>query len=208
MNNDPDRTLWQHFKNGIALENPLLRLMIGLCSALAVSTRAENTIFMGIAATFVLVFSSLIISLIRKFISEEVRIPIFIVVIASFVTIVDLTMKAYFPGIYERLGVWVPLIVVNCIILGRAEAFAYKHGVLPSLADGLGMGLGYTWVLLVMGIFRELLGTGKIVAFHQTLISLGSNFDPPRFFIAFPGAFLVFGLLIALLNKIHGREEE
>lgn len=208
MNKDPDPTLWQHFKNGVILENPLLRLMIGLCSALAVSTRAENTIFMGIAATFVLVFSSLIISLIRKFISDEVRIPIFIVVIASFVTIVDLVMRAYFPAIYDRLGVWIPLIVVNCIILGRAEAFAYKHGVLPSLADGLGMGIGYTWVLMVMGIFRELLGTGKIVAFHQTLISLGPNFDPPRFFIAFPGAFLVFGLLIALLNKIHGQEGE
>lgn len=198
-------TLWKDFKNGLVLENPLLRLMIGLCSALAVSTRAENTIFMGIAATFVLFFSNIIISSLRKFTPDEIRIPIFIVVIASFVTIDDLVLKAFFPAIYERLGVWIPLIVVNCIILGRAEAFAYKHGVLRSAADGLGMGVGYTGILLIMGIFRELVGTGKIVAFNQTLISLGSRFDPPRIAIMFPGAFLTFGFLMALLNWVQAR---
>jgi electron transport complex protein RnfE len=114
-------------------------------------------------------------------------------------------MRAYFPPIYDRLGVWIPLIVVNCIILGRAEAFASKNGVLRAAADGIGMGIGYTLVLLVMGFIRELLGTGKLIAFNQTLISLGSNFDPPRIMVMFPGAFLTFGFLMAILNKIQDK---
>lgn len=195
--------LMADLKNGIVKENALLRLMIGLCSALAVSVRVENGLFMGIAATFVLIMSNIIISAIRKLIPDNIRIPIFIVVISSFVTIVDLVLKAGFPAVYERLGVWIPLIVVNCIILGRAEAFAYKRGVLASAMDGIGMGIGYTWVLLVMGFVRELLGSGKIVLFDQTVLSLGPRFLPPVFMITFPGAFLTFGLLMAVLNIIQ-----
>lgn len=183
-----------------------MRLMIGLCSALAVSTRAESTIFMGIAATFVLFFSNIIIAGIRKVTADQIRIPIFIVVIASFVTIVDLTMKAFFPAGYEQLGIWIPLIVVNCIILGRAEAFAYRHGVLRSAADGLGMGVGYTGVLVAMGAFRELVGTGKMVVFQKSIIDLTSiGFIPPRIAILFPGAFLTFAFLIAILNRWESR---
>jgi electron transport complex protein RnfE len=201
-------SLWQDLKNGLVAENPLLRLMIGLCSALAVSTRMENGIFMGIAATFVLIMSNIIISAIRKVTPDQIRIPIFIVVIASFVTIVDLVMRAYFPPVYERLGVWIPLIVVNCIILGRAEAFAYTHGILSSAMDGIGMGIGYTAILLIMGFIREGLGTGKLVAFNTTLIDITKlfpKFDPPRFMITFPGAFLTFGLIMAALNWIQAR---
>ncbi len=188
--------------NGIVKENPLLRLMIGLCSALAVSTSVENGIFMGIAATFVLICSNIIISAMRKVTPDQVRIPIFIVVIASFVTIVDLVMRAYFPPVYARLGVWIPLIVVNCIILGRAEAYAYKNGVWASALDGIGMGIGYTAVLLVMGVVRELLGTGRVVLLQTTILSLGTAFqeNAPRFMTSFPGAFLTFGLLMAALN--------
>lgn len=197
--------LWKIWLAGVTLENPLMRLMIGLCSALAISTRVESTMFMGIAATFVLVCSNIIISSIRKLIPDEVRIPIFIVVIASFVTIVDLVMRAYFPPIYARLGVWVPLIVVNCIILGRAEAYAYKNDVLASTADGFGMGAGYTGILLVMGTFRELVGTGKIVVLERTLVNLGAGFQPPTIAILFPGAFITFGFLMAILNKLEER---
>lgn len=196
---------YNDFKAGILMDNPLLVLAIGLCSALAVSTRFENTIFMGFAATFVLVFSNAFISFIRNQIPAEIRIPVFIVIIASFVTLVDLTMKGYFPAAYERLGVWIPLIVVNCVILGRAEAFASKHSVTRSIADGLGMGAGFTLVLLIMGIVRELFGTGKIILFDKTVLSLGSAFQPAQIFILFPGAFIVFGFLIGFLNIIKER---
>ncbi|MBI4744206.1 MAG: electron transport complex subunit RsxE [Actinobacteria bacterium] len=198
--------LWHDIKNGIVAENPLLRLMIGLCSALAVSNKFENGIFMGIAFTFVLFFSNIIISSIRRITPDNIRIPVFIVIIASFVTIIDLVMRAYFPSVYDRLGVWIPLIVVNCIILGRAEAFASKNTILRSAADGIGMGIGYTLVLLIMGFIRELLGTGKLIAFDKVLISLGPVFEPPRIMVMFPGAFLTFGFLIAILNKIQGKE--
>jgi Na+-translocating ferredoxin:NAD+ oxidoreductase subunit E len=194
--------LWSEFRNGLVRENALLRLMIGLCSALFVSVRVENGIFMGIAATFVLVMSNIIISALRRVTPDNVRIPIFLVVISAFVTIVDLVLKAGFPAVYERLGVWIPLIVVNCMILGRAEAYAYKHGVLASALDGLGMGLGYIWVLIVLGFFRELFGTGKIIVFDKVLLSLGDKFLPPVFLVTFPGAFLTFGLLMGLVNKL------
>ena len=196
---------YKDFKAGILMENPLLVLAVGLCSALAVSTRFENAIFMGIAATFVLLCSNTLISLIRKQVPDQIRIPIFIVIIASFVTIVDLVMKGYFIAAYERLGVWIPLIVVNCIILGRAEAFAYKNTITRSIADGLGMGAGFTLVLLIMGGIRELFGTGKIVLFDKTILSLGSAFQPAQIFILFPGAFIVFGFLIGFLNIIKER---
>jgi electron transport complex protein RnfE len=191
-----------NINKGIGWENPLLRLMIGLCSALFVSVKVENGLFMGIAASFVLIMSNILVSALRKWTPDNIRIPIFLVVISVFVTIVDLTLKANFPAIYERLGVWIPLIVVNCIILGRAEAFAYRQSVLASALDGIGMGLGYTWVLLAMGFFRELFGTGKIVVFDKVWLSLGPSFLPPVFLVTFPGAFLTFGLLMGLLNKI------
>jgi len=196
---------YKDFKAGILMENPLLVLAVGLCAALAVSTRFENTIFMGVAATFVLVCSSTLISLIRKQVPDQIRIPIFIVIIASFVTIVDLVMKGYFVSAYERLGVWIPLIVVNCVILGRAEAFAYKNTITRSVADSLGMGAGFTLVLLIMGGIREFLGTGKIILFDKTVLSLGSSFQPAQIFVLFPGAFIVFGFLIGFLNIIKER---
>jgi len=188
---------------GVVLENPLLRLMIGLCSALAVSVKVENALFMGIAVIFVLTLSNVVISLIRPVTPDNIRIPIFLVVVSAFVTIVDLVLKAYFPDIYARLGVWIPLIVVNCIILGRAEAFAYRNGLIASAMDGLGMGAGFTMVLVVMGAIRELLGTGSISVMGVTLVSLGSGFQAPTFMITFPGAFLTFGLVMGGLNKIQ-----
>jgi len=202
-------SFWLEFRKGFILENPLMVLMVGLCAALAISNRFENGIFMGIAVTFVLVFSNMIIAAIRKGIPDEIRIPIFIVIIASFVTIVDLSMKAYFPAVYSRLGVWIPLIVVNCIILARAEGYAYTHTVWHSIADGLGMGAGYTCVVLFMGFIRELLGTGKLVVFNKTVISLGGyGHYAPSIFILFPGAFLTFACLLALLNRYNARKTD
>lgn len=204
---EEETTFWHEFSKGFILENPLMVLMVGLCSSLAISNRVENGIFMGISVTFVLVFSNIIIAAIRRWIPDQIRIPIFIVVIASFVTIVDLGLKAYFPPVYERLGVWIPLIVVNCIILARAEGFAYKAKVMNALADGLGMGAGYTMVLLIMGVIRELLGTGRIIIFDKTLINISPPFNPPAIFILFPGAFLTFACLMALLNRYKMRKK-
>lgn len=194
------------FSKGLVKENPLLVLMVGLCSALAVSTKLENCIFMGLAVIFVLVCSNVIISIIRGFIPYRIRIPIFIVVIASFVTIVDLFLKAYFQPIYERLGVWIPLIVVNCIILARAEGYASDHPVRDSAFDGLGIGLGYTLVILIMAFFRELLGTGHIILFDHTIISLGTD-KMPIIFIMFPGAFITFSLMLAALKWYQERRK-
>jgi len=204
---DDGTTLWDEFKKGVITENALLKLMVGLCSALAVSNRVENGVFMGVAATFVLVCSNVLISLIRKHIPDQIRIPIYIVIIASFVTIVDLVMKAYVPAVYERLGVWIPLIVVNCMILARAEGYASKNSVAYAAVDGLGIGVGYTLVLLVMGFVRELLGTGKIILFEKTIVSLGP-FNPPLIFVMFPGAFLTFGIMMALLNRYESRKKQ
>ncbi|RJP31571.1 MAG: RnfABCDGE type electron transport complex subunit E [Actinobacteria bacterium] len=195
---EKERTLWGEFSKGFITTNPLLVLMVGLCSALAISTKVENCIFMGLAVIFVLTCSNVIISLIRNFIPDQIRIPIYIVVIASFVTIVDLTLKTI-PAVYERLGVWIPLIVVNCIILARAEGYASDAKVSHALMDGLGIGLGYTIVLLIMSTFRELLGTGKIVMFNTTIVTLGTD-KMPVIFILFPGAFITFALLSALLQ--------
>lgn len=194
------------FTKGLVKVNPLLVLMVGLCSALAVSTKVENCIFMGLAVIFVLVCSNMIISLIRNFIPDQIRIPIFIVVIASFVTIVDLFLRAYFRPIYDRLGVWIPLIVVNCIILARAEGYASDHPVRDSALDGLGIGLGYTVVILVMAVFRELLGTGKIILFDRTVVSLGVK-SMPTILIMFPGAFITYALMYAALKWYQDRKK-
>ncbi|MBC7230990.1 MAG: electron transport complex subunit RsxE [Actinobacteria bacterium] len=202
---EKERTLWGEFIKGFITTNPLLVLMVGLCSSLAISTRVESCIFMGMAVIFVLTCSNIIISLIRNLIPDQIRIPIFIVVIASFVTIVDLTLKTI-PAVYERLGVWIPLIVVNCIILARAEGYASSAKVSHAMMDGLGIGLGYTCVLLIMSVVRELFGTGKIVMFEHTIISLGTN-KMPAILILFPGAFITFALLSALLQWYQQRRK-
>lgn len=194
------------FKKGIIKENPVLCLLLGACPTLAITTSAFNAVGMGAAATFVLICSNAVISLLRKFIPDTVRIPVYITVIAGFVTIVQLIVKAYMPAIDNALGIFLPLIVVNCIILGRAEMFASKHSVLPSIVDGLGMGVGFTAALLCMGIIRELLGTGKV--FGYTLLP-ESIFTPITIFILPAGGFFVFGILIALSNKLqHGKKSK
>jgi electron transport complex protein RnfE len=157
---------------------------------------------MGVAASFVLVASNLLVSLLRKLVPPSVRIPVFIVIIATFVTLVDLLMHAYQPGLYKNLGVFVPLIVVNCIILGRAEGFAYQNGVLRSLLDGLGMGLGFTLAITLLGALREILGNGTITLFNTELVSLGAGYPPALVFIMPPGGFLAIGFLMALKQKL------
>jgi electron transport complex protein RnfE len=190
----------KEFLKGITHENPTFRLILGLCPTLAVSTSCINGLGMGIAATFVLLGSNIIISLIRKFIPEQIRIPCFIVVIATFVTIVELVMKAYFPELSKALGIFVPLIVVNCIVLGRAEAFACKEPVGLSILDALGMGVGFTLALLLISSIREILGNGTLFGF---LIVKG--FEPVLFIVLAPGALMVIGLLIGFINMLAKR---
>lgn len=194
------------FTNGIIRENPVLILMIGLCPTLAVSGTAQDALGMGVAAAFVLIFSNIIISMIRKVTPNEVRIPIFIIVISTFVTIVDYFMQAYSPGLYKMLGVFVPLIVVNCIILGRAEAFASKHSVTKSLLDGVGMSLGFILIITTMGILRELLGNGTV--FGQLILGQPFHRAPVLFMILPPGAFLLIGILKGLVNRFLKKEGE
>ncbi len=195
------KSLLQEFTKGIIKENPVLCLVLGTCPTLAVTTSAANAIGMGVSATLVLLCSNITISLLRKVIPNKVRIPAFITIIAGFVSIVQMIVKAYAPSIDEALGVYLPLIVVNCIILGRAEMYASKNGVIASAVDGLGMGVGFTVALLCMGIIRELLGAGTIFGIPVT-----SNFmEPITIFILAPGGFFVFGMLIALANKLSGK---
>ncbi|NLV75431.1 MAG: electron transport complex subunit E [Tissierellia bacterium] len=190
------------FYNGFIKENPIFVQLIGMCSVLAVTTSAINGLAMGLAVTGVLVGSNLVISLLRKVIPEKIRIPAFVVVIATFVTIVEMFMKAYTQDLYNALGIFIPLIVVNCIILARAEAFASKNGVLASIVDGLGMGLGYTLALLILGSLREILGAGSI--FGKQLFS--PSFEPALIFIMPPGAFILLGILIAIFNTIRKKK--
>ena len=184
--------------NGIIKENPTFVLLLGMCPTLGTTSSALNGMSMGLATTFVLICSNVVISLIKNLIPDTVRIPAFIVVIASFVTALQMIMQAFAPDIYASLGLFIPLIVVNCIILGRAEAFASKHGVVPSFFAGLGMGLGFTLALTILGAIRELLGTGKL--FGMTLWA--EDYGMLMFVLA-PGAFLVLGYLIAIVNKIR-----
>lgn len=189
---------WRIFTAGIIRENPVLRLVLGCCSALAVTTTVSGALGMGLAMTFVLVCSNIVISALRKVIPAKVHLPCYIVIIATFVTIVQMVLQAYVPALYKSLGVFLALIVVNCIILGRAEMFASKNPVLPSIVDGLGMGVGFTAALLAMGIIRELLGAGTVFS-----IPLLSNFmDPIIIFLLPPGGFFVFGILIAIAGKL------
>ncbi len=188
---------WKVFFNGLVKENPTFVLLLGMCPTLGTTSSALNGMSMGLATTFVLICSNIVISLLKNLIPDQVRIPAYIVVIASFVTLLQMLMQAYLPSLYASLGLFIPLIVVNCIILGRAEAFAAKNTALPSLFDGLGMGLGFTWALTLLGAVRELLGTGAVFGF--TILPSATNM---LVFVLAPGAFIVLGYLIAIVNKI------
>lgn len=192
---------WQNFTKGILKENPVLVLVLGTCPTLATTTSAINGLGMGLAFTFVLALSNVIISAVRKMVPNIIRIPIFIVIIATFVTIVDMVMHAYVPDLYKALGIFIPLIVVNCIVLGRAEAFASKNNILSSLVDGLGMGVGFTLILTVLGSIREILGAGSIFGYKF----IAPTADGILIFILAPGAFLTLGILMALNNLYKNR---
>lgn len=189
--------------NGIITENPTFVLMLGMCPTLGTTSSAINGMSMGLATAFVLICANVVISAIKDIVPNMVRIPVFIVVIASFVTLVQMLMQAYVPGLYKTLGLFIPLIVVNCILLGRAEAFASKNGPIPSFFDGLGIGLGFTFALTILGAVREFLGTGRI--FDLSLIP--ENYGMLLFVLA-PGAFIALGFLIALFNKLSHKQVE
>ena len=198
--------LWKEFTKGILRENPVLCLILGTCPTRAVTTGAANAIGMGVAATLVLVCSNLVISLLRRVIPDTVRIPAYITVIAGFVTVVQMLVKAFVPSIDQALGIYLPLIVVNCIILGRAEMYASKNPVLPSVLDGLGMGVGFTAAMLVMGVIRELLGTGTVFEWEWLKNLTGGWYTPITIFILPAGGFFVFGILIALASKLQKKD--
>ena len=208
MKNTKLKQLGVIFTNGIIKENPLLMLMIGLCSALAVTTELANGIGMGLSMTFVLLMSEVVISIFRKLIPGSIRIPVFIIVIAAFTTVIDYVLKAWFPDLSRAMGVFIPLIVVNCIIMGRVEGFASKRPLPDVLADALGMGLGFTWVLVGISLVRELLGSGTILGFQV----LPESYTPILFFVLPPGGFFVFALFISLnlyiKSKLRGGSKE
>jgi electron transport complex protein RnfE len=192
--------LWKDFNQGLIKENPVLRLMIGLCPTLAVSNNATNALGMSVAVAFVLICSNAVVAMIRKVTPDEIRIPIFIIVISTFVTISDYIMHAYYPDLYTALGVFVPLIVVNCIILGRAEAFAYRNPVMSSIMDGVGMSLGFALALVSIGVIREVLGAGSVFG-----IPLYNSAVAATIMILPPGAFITIGVLMAGLNKLENK---
>lgn len=187
------------FTKGLLKENPVLVLLLGMCPTLGVTTSAVNGLGMGLATTFVLIMSNMVVSMVKNIIPDKVRIPAFIVIIATFVTIVELCMQAYLPALYESLGLFIPLIVVNCIVLGRAEAFASKNNVFKSMLDGAGMGIGFTFALTMLGTIRELLGNYSVFGFK--LIPT----DGILIFILAPGAFIALGYLIAVINKLKNK---
>ena len=192
----------KELSKGIIKDNPIFVLVLGMCPTLAVSTSVMNALGMGFAATFVLICSNIIISLIKNITPSKIRIPVYIVVIAAFVSIVDMVMAAYLPDLHKSLGLFIPLIVVNCIILGRAEAFASKNNVIMSIADAIGMGLGFTLSLSVIATFREILGAGTWLGMKVTPIT----YDPMLIAILAPGAFITLGLLMALMNMIKEKK--
>ncbi|MBQ7541150.1 MAG: electron transport complex subunit E [Clostridia bacterium] len=214
------KSLGQEFSKGLLKENPVLRLVLGTCPTLATSTSMVNAIGMGISVTLVLLCSNIVISLLRKVIPSKVRIPAYIVIIASFVTIIQLLIKAFVPALDEALGVFLPLIVVNCILLGRAEAFAGKHKVLASAADGLGMGIGFTAAVFCMATIREFFGSGTLFRGADSLLGLFGvtsftgidvfshipGIEPILIFVLAPGGFFTFGLLMACANRIAERK--
>ena len=186
------------FFNGILNENPTFRLLLGMCPTLAISTAASSGVGMGLATTFVLVFSNMVISMLRKVIPDKVRIPSFVVVIATFVTIIDLIIKAFLPALSSTLGIYIPLIVVNCIIFARAESFAFKNPVLPSIVDGLGMGLGFTCALTLLASVREIIGSGKWFG----MAVMPASYKPMSIIIAPTGGFLTLGVMILIVNAL------
>jgi electron transport complex protein RnfE len=195
------KVLAERIKNGIILENPTFVQVIGMCPTLAVTTGAKNGIGMGLATTAVLVGSNVFISLLRKFIPSKIRIPAYVVIIASFVTLIEFLMQGFVPALYKQLGLFIPLIVVNCIILARAEAYASKNNILSSLFDGLGMGLGFTLALTIIGSIREILGAGQLFGFQI----MPSSYQPAIIMILAPGAFFTLGILMAILNHFRSK---
>ena len=192
------------FLNGVIHENPTFRLVLGTCPTLAVTTSAVNGLGMGAAATFVLVGSNIVVSLLRKMIPSNVRIPAFIVIICTFVTMVQLFMQAFLPSLYESLGIFIPLIVVNCIILARAESFASKNPVLASAVDGLGMGAGFTLSLVLIGMIREIIGSGSLFGIRI----MNAGYEPMLIFVLASGGFLTFGLLLGIINAVSAHLEK
>lgn len=190
------KVLFERLKNGVVTENPIFVQVLAMCPTLAVTSSVENAVGMGIASTVVLVFSNMIISALRKLIPSKIRIPAYIVIIASFVTVVDMLMNAYVQSLYKSLGIFIPLIVVNCVILGRAEAYASKNSVIPSIFDAIGMGIGFTIALFSIGTFREILGAGTFLGINV----MPSGFKPATIMILAPGAFLTLGALMTFLN--------
>lgn len=197
------QSLVKEFTKGLWAEIPLFRLVLGLCPALAVTKTCENGIGMGMATTFVLLFSNILVSMLRNIIPSKVRIACYIVIIATFVTIVEFVMQAYTYELFLKLGIFIPLIVVNCVVLGRAEAFAGKNTVLPSAADGLGMGIGFTLALSSLGAVRELIGAGTLTVWGGTpLFTIGHGYIPFKFMVEAPGAFVGLGMMLCLMNLI------
>lgn len=196
------KTLLERLKAGILIDNPTFMQVLGMCPTLAVTTSAQNAVGMGVATTTVLICSNTVISLLRKCIPSKIRIPAFVVIIASFVTMIDLLLQAYIPALHVQLGLFLPLIVVNCLILGRAEAYASKNKVIPSLFDGLGMGLGFTLALTTIGTVREILGAGSLFGISV----MPATYEPAIIMILAPGAFFTLAILMAILNAIRARK--
>ena len=199
------KTIVQEFTKGLWDEIPPFRLVLGLCPVLAVTKTVENGIGMGMATTFVLVCSNILISSLRKVIPPKVRIACFIIIIATFVTVVELVMQAFTYPLFLKLGIFIPLIVVNCIVLGRAEAFASKNGIIASLADGLGIGIGFTLALGALGAVRELFGTGILTIWETPIQIFGPSFQPFTFMIEAPGAFICLGLMLCVMNMVGSK---
>jgi len=199
------KSIVQEFTKGLWEEIPPFRLVLGLCPVLAVTKTVENGIGMGMATTFVLVCSNILVSLLRNIIPNKVRIACFIIIIATFVTVVELLMQAYAYPLFLKLGIFIPLIVVNCIVLGRSEAFAFKNPILPSLADGLGIGIGFTLALGSLGAVRELIGNGTLTIWETSIPVLGSWYQPFTFMVEAPGAFVGLGLMLCLMNLVGSK---
>ena len=207
MADKQSKSFWKVFLNGLIVENPTFVLMLGMCPTLGVTTAAINGIGMGLATTVVLMCSNLLISLLRNVISERIRIPAFIVVIASFVSIIEMLLKAYLPSLSDALGVYIPLIVVNCIIFARAEAFAFKNPPIPSIADGLGMGLGFTCAITILSMIREVLGSGTIFGAQV----MPASYEPMAIMLKVPGGVITLGILLILvitMRKSFAKRQE
>lgn len=198
------KQLFERVKNGLITENPIFVQVLAMCPTLAVTTSAKNALGMGLATTIVLILSNMLISALRKFIPDKIRIPAYIVIIATFVTTIEMFIQGYIPALYDSLGIFIPLIVVNCIVLGRAEGYASKNPVLPSIFDGLGMGLGFSVALALVGAIRELIGSGSILG----LTIMPDGYKPASIMILAPGAFITLGFLMAIINFMNIKKAE